>query len=315
MEAILTHVAGVDVHKEKLAITVLVGKPDETPKAHQWECCTFTEDLEACGKKLLSMGVKNVAMESTGIYWKPVYNVWRPLGIHLTVGNATHIKNVPGRKTDMKDSHWIAVLHRNGLIRPSFIPEPEFQRQRLLNRHRTNLVEDVARLKNRVQKVLEDGNVKIGSVLSDVFGMSGIAVLNKIASGVTDAQSLASGIQTDRIKKKEFIQKSLRNCLTPNHCFLIQQLMLQYTDLINRVSEVERELEKHVEAYNDVLQRLDEVPGIDRVGARGILAEASTNMEAFKNDRHFAAWAGVASGNNESAKKKKEVDVGMAIPS
>jgi transposase len=145
--------------------------------------------------------------------------------------------------------------------------------------------------------------------------MSGIAVLDKIANGVTDVKSLAACIQTDRIKKKEFIQKSLRNCLTKEHCFLIQQLMLQYTNLMSQLGEIDSELEKHVEAHNDVLQRLDEIPGIDRISARGILAEASTNMEAFKSDRHFAAWAGVASGNNESAKKKKEVDVDMAIPS
>jgi transposase len=161
MEAIRTHVAGVDVHKKILAITVLIGDGNESPRIERFECSTFTDDLIAMGRKFLDLGVKDVAMESTGVYWKPLHNVWCPMGIKITVGNATHIKNVPGRKTDMNDSHWIAQLHRFGLIRSSFIPEAEFQQLRLLSRHRTNLVDDLSRVKNRVQKVLEDGNVKL----------------------------------------------------------------------------------------------------------------------------------------------------------
>lgn len=303
MEAILTHVAGVDVHKDILAITALVGRSDEKPKASHWTCATFTEDLEECGKKLLALGIRHVAMESTGVYWKPIYNVWKPMGFILTVGNATHMKNVPGRKTDLKDSQWIAELHRNGLIRPSFIPEPEFQKLRLMNRHRTNLVEDIARIKNRVQRVLEDGNIKLGSVLSDVFGVAGLAVLDAITRGVTDAEGLASCVVT-RIDRKENLVKSLRNCLCEEHRFVIQQLMLQYLGLKQRLDEVEKSLDEHMRKYDDVLDRLDEIPGVDRITARGIVAEATTHMEAFANDRRFAAWAGVAPGNNESAQKK-----------
>src|SRR5690606_10762604 len=130
----------------------LIGDADQNPSVQRFECSTFTEDLMAMGTKFLELGVTEVAMESTGIYWKPLYNVWAPMGIKITVGNASHIKNVPGRKTDMNDSHWIAQLHRFGLIRSSFIPEPEFQKLRLLSRHRTNLVDDLSRVKCRVQK-------------------------------------------------------------------------------------------------------------------------------------------------------------------
>ena len=125
MEAIRTHVAGVDVHKDVLAITVVRGKADEQPDIVQFECNTFTEDLMACGVKLLDLDIKDVAMESTGVYWKPIHNVWSSMGISITVAQAAHVKNVPGRKTDMNDSHWLAELHRYGLIRSSFIPEDE----------------------------------------------------------------------------------------------------------------------------------------------------------------------------------------------
>ena len=165
MKALRTHVAGVDVHKEMLAITVMIGKGDEDPSVEHFQCLTMTEDLRAMGIILKSRGVTDVAMESTGIYWKPVYNVWQPMGLNPIIGNATHMKNVPGRKTDQKDAEWIAQLHRFGLIRASFVPDGVFQRLRLLSRQRTNLTEDLGRIKNRVHKVLEDGNIKWSSIV------------------------------------------------------------------------------------------------------------------------------------------------------
>jgi transposase len=157
MEALRSHVAGVDVHKEMLAITVLIGDPGSDPSVEQFQCSTFTIELQKCGIKLKEMGVKDVVMESTGVYWKPIHNVWAPLGLNITVAQAAHVKNVPGRKTDMNDSHWLAQLHRFGLVRASFIPDGVFQRMRLLSRHRTNLTHDLTRVKNRVQRILEDG--------------------------------------------------------------------------------------------------------------------------------------------------------------
>lgn len=305
MEAIRTHVAGVDVHKKILAITVLIGQGNESPRVERFECSTFTDDLIAMGVKFLDLGVKDVAMESTGVYWKPLHNVWSPMGIKITVGNATHIKNVPGRKTDMNDSHWIAQLHRFGLIRSSFIPEAEFQQLRLLSRHRTNLVDDLSRIKNRVQRVLEDGNVKLGSVVSDVFGAGAIKVLRLIANGQKDAEILRAAIKTN-IKKKEDLKKSLTNCLTSEHCFLIQELMLQYDGLNERIKVVENQIVQKIHPYADLVEELKKIPGISDVLATGILAEASNDMTNFADERRFSAWAGVASGNNESAGKKKD---------
>jgi transposase len=196
VKALRTHVAGVDVHKDILAITVMIGAGDEDPKIEHFQCSTMTDDLKAMGIVLRDKGVRDVAMESTGVYWKPVFNVWEPLGLKVIIANATHVKNVPGRKTDQKDSEWIAQLHRFGLIRPSFVPDGIYQRLRLLSRHRTNLVDDRSRIKNRIEKVLQDGNIKWSSIVSDTFGVAGIGILDLIADGVTNAQTLAASVRT-----------------------------------------------------------------------------------------------------------------------
>lgn len=312
MKALRTHVAGVDVHKEMLAITIMIGAGDEDPRVEQLECSTFTDDLIACGRVLLDKGVREVALESSGVYWKPVYNAWEPMGLKITVGNASHIKNVPGRKTDMNDAHWIAQLHRFGLIRASFVPEGEFQRMRLVSRHRTNLVEDLARVKNRVQKVLEDGNVKWGVIASDVFGVAGLKILELIAEGTIHPRVLTAAIKTN-IKRIEEAEKALTNCLTKDHCWLIKELMTQYYDLQSRIRAAEGDLAEKVRPYAHLIIELDKIPGIDRILAMSILAEATTHMSSFADERKFAAWAGVASGNNESAGKKKDLNVGKAI--
>lgn len=305
MEVFLTKVAGVDVHKEMLKITTMIGEANDVVEIKHFDCLTFTDDLEAFGKKLIEMGIKHVAMESTGIYWKPVFNVWQALGLIITLGNAAHMKNVPGRKTDAKDSQWIAQLHRNGLIRASFVPEDEFQELRALTRHRKNLVQDQSRVRNRIQKVLEDGNVKIGSIMSDVMGVGGTAILRAIALGETNPDVLVTKLTT-KIKRKEDLRKALTNRLSKNHCFLIKQLLTQLSNLASNIEDAQQEIDARFLKYASLVERLDEIPGVDKIGAQAILAEATTHMEKFKDAKTFAAWAGVAPGNHESAKKKKE---------
>jgi transposase len=239
--------------------------------------------------------------------------VWAPLGLNPVIGNATHMKNVPGRKTDQKDAEWIAQLHRFGLIRASFVPDGIYQRLRLLSRHRTNLTDDHARVKNRVQKVLEDGNIKWSSIVSDTFGVAGIKILDLIADGVTDAQTLASSVTT-KIKRKEDAKKALTNCLTTEHIFVIKQLMNQYRDIASRILDVDNELAEKMKPFAHLIEELKKIPGIDRVLAMGILAEATADMKSFADERKFAAWAGVASGNNESAGKKKDQNAAEEIP-
>jgi transposase len=212
----------------------------------------------------------------------------------------------------MNDSHWIATLHRFGLIRPSFIPPGEFQRMRLLSRHRTNLKSDLVQVKNRVQKVLEDGNVKFSVIASDVFGVSGLNVLTMIAEGVKSPERLIQGITT-KIKRKEEARKALTNTLTAEHCWLVGELMQQYKDIQTRISRVDAELAEKVRPYAHLIEELRKIPGIDTVTAIGVIAEATTNMRNFADERKFAAWAGVAAGNNESAGKKKDQGADTAI--
>jgi transposase len=309
MQATLSHVAGVDVHKEILVICALVEQPDGSILKESLQSSTMTEDLKESGQQLLALGIKNVAMESTGIYWKPVYNVWRRLGLIVTLGNAQHMKNVPGRKTDVSDAEWIAQLHRSGLIRPSYIPEEEFQQLRVLTRHRTYLVSDISKVKNRVQKVLEDGNIKLGSVISNVFGVAGLQVVRAIAKGITEATQLAALVQTNVKTNQEELRKSLSNCLTETHCFDLGSHLQQYDALQDCLAELDTKINERMQKYVDLIERLDEIPGIDKISAQVIIAEATTDMSHFRDDRLFSAWAGVAPGNNQSAKKKRKAKV------
>lgn len=312
MKALRTNVAGVDVHKEMIVVCILTGPADQDPKAEHFETSTMTDDLMAMGRILLDKGIREVAMESTGVYWRPLYNVWTPMGIEVTVGNAHHMKNVPGRKTDYKDAQWIAHLHRMGFIKPSFIPEPVFQRLRQLSRHRTNMVGDLARVKNRVQKVLEDGNIKWSSIVSDTFGVSGVNILRAIATGETSAKGLAA-LATTNIKRKEDKEKALKNYLTAEHCRVIKSLMNQYDFLTSEIRGIENDLAEQMVPYAELIEKLDAIPGIDKVLAMAILTEATTRMQSFPDERKFAAWAGVAPGNNESAGKKKDQNAEKAI--
>lgn len=312
MKALRTNVAGVDVHKEMIVVCILTGPADQDPVAEHFETSTMTDDLMAMGRILLDKGIREVAMESTGVYWRPLYNVWTPMGIEVTVGNAHHMKNVPGRKTDYKDAQWIAHLHRMGFIKPSFIPEPVFQRLRQLSRHRTNMVGDLARVKNRVQKVLEDGNIKWSSIVSDTFGVAGVNILRAIAAGETSAKGLAA-LATTNIKRKEDKEKALKNYLTAEHCRVIKSLMNQYDFLTSEIRGIENELAEQMVPYADLIEKLDAIPGIDKVLAMAILTEATTRMQSFPDERKFAAWAGVAPGNNESAGKKKDQNAEKAI--
>ena len=309
MQAALSHVAGVDVHKEILVITALIEQADGSLRSERVESSTMTEDLDECGRRLIALGVKHVAMESTGIYWKPVYNVWRRLGLIITLGNAQHMKHVPGRKTDTSDSEWIAQLHRNGLIRPSYVPEEEFQQLRVLTRHRTYLVSDLSRVKNRVQKVLEDGNVKLGSVISDVFSVAGLAVVRAIASGNTDAERLLELVKTNVKASKEDLRKSLSNCLTETHCFDLNEHLQQYDAMLDGLKRLDHEINRQMQKHSALIERLDEVPGIDKIAAQIIVAEATADMSPFKEDRCFAAWAGLAPGNNQSAGRRKRARI------
>ncbi len=309
METFFSSVAGIDVHKDQITVSVIIGEHGENLLKETWESNTFTEDLENCGRKLISLGIKHVAMESSGIYWRPIYNVWEKMGIIITLGNATHIRNVPGRKTDVKDSQWIAELHSNGLIRPSYIPKEEFRELRSLTRHRRSLVEDIGRTKKRVQKILEDGNIKLSSVISDVFGVTGFKIVSALAKGITDPYVLAKEISTNIKASEKEVIRSLKNTLKGYQIVLLRELLTQYLYLSQLRDNIEKEIDIKMTPYNELVKRLDGIPGVDKISAEEIIAEATTKMGNFKSGKHFAAWAGVAPGNHESAGKKKRQNV------
>ena len=270
MEVVKTHVAGVDVHKDVLTITTLVAEPAKEPTVNQFECKTFTEDLIQAGQKLLDMGIKDVAMESTGIYWKPIHNVWAPMDIQITLGQAAHIKNVPGRKTDMNDSRWIAQLHRFGLIRPSMIPSDAFQRIRLFSRHRTGLVHDLNRVKNRIQKTLEDGNIKLGISCFKRLWQIRSSSFKAPGRRCNGCAYIVFG-SDDEDKRKEDVFKSLTNCFTQDHCFMIKNLMDQYDHLNQQISLAEEKIKDLCRPYEHLIDELVKIPGIDKTLAQSIL--------------------------------------------
>ena len=306
-------VAGVDVHKDSISITMLFQEGGKW-KQEYFESQTFSQDLAIAGKKIKSKKITEVAMESTGIYWKPIFHIWNEMGIKITLVNAHHLKRVPGRKTDASDSAWIAELHQKGLLKSSYIPDETFQELRALTRHRTTLVNANSPIKNRVQKILEDGNVKLSSVLSDVFGVAGTEVIKGIISGEDDPDKLVELIKTNVKETKETIRKSLVHTLKPYHRLLIKQLYQDYLFRSQLIFEIEHEIDEKMKPFEAQIKLLDTIPGVDKVTAQIIIAEATTETKNFENERIFASWAGVVPGNNESGGKKKDQNVGMEIP-
>jgi len=304
-----TPVAGVDVHQKQLSITMLY-KEGGNWVSEYFECSTFTEDLAKAGRRIKSKGITKVAMESTGIYWRPVFHVWNELELDITVANAYHLKRVPGRKTDCSDSAWIAELHQKGLLRASFIPTETFQELRALTRHRTALTNDNSKTKCRIQKILEDGNIKLSSVLSDVFGVAGTTLLKALIEGTDDIDHLVSLIHTNVAATKEDIRKSLRHTLKKYHRVILKQLYQEYMYRSHLIEEIETEIDLKMHPFEETIKLLDEIPGVNKTTAQIIIAEGTTQTDKFENERVFAAWAGVAPGNNESGGKKKDQNVG-----
>jgi transposase len=235
------------------------------------------------------------------------------MGINITFGNAYHIKNVPGRKTDAKDSEWLAQLHMSGLIKPSYIPDEDFVKLREMTRHRSTLLKDIINVKNRIQRSLEDGNIKLKSAISNVFGVAGRKVLKAIIDGEKDPDVLASFVDTNVKAKKEVIKKSLTHTLNETNLFLLNSMYTQLLYLELLLDELEKNIDEKMKPYNEFIKKLDAIPGIDKKTAQIIIAEGTTHMHNFKNAKSFAAWAGVASGNHESAGKKKELNVDEEI--
>jgi len=300
-DQIITRGCGIDVHKEVLTATI----KGKGLKEESREFSTFTNSLKELSAWLEANGVTHVAMESTGVYWKPVFNILEEKFTILLV-NARHIKNVPGRKTDQKDSAWIAKLLLSGLLKGSFIPPLDIRELRDLIRYRRKLTNHITSEKNRSQKILEDGNIKLSSVISDITGVSGTRIIDEIIAGNEDVEALANLCSKQILKnKREQLVESLRGLITPHHRFMLKTIRESIQSIEAIIAKVDAEIDKQAKAYSVELKLLETIPGVGKEGAIEIIAEIGADMSVFPNEHHLASWAGMSPGNNESAGKKK----------
>jgi transposase len=309
--------AGLDVHKQSVVACRLLpesgGLGEGGVSSHSPHTYSETRSFGTTIAELLRLsdwlsegGVTHVALESTGVYWKPIFNLLEGNFI-VWVLNAQHVKNLPGRKTDVKDAEWLADLLRHGLVQPSFIPSQSQRDLRDLTRERTNFVRQRATLVNRVQKVLEGANLKLGDVASNVMGVSGRAILQAIIVGETDARVLASLAQGRLRSKRVELEEALRGRIRPHHRFLLTELLCQVDSLDETIDHFDEEIRTACRDDGDeeVISLLDTIPGVGRGLAEMLVAEIGTDMSRFPTAGHLAAWAGVAPGNNESAGKRR----------
>lgn len=325
MRVLYERCCGMDIHQASIVACVLStvkGKPVEETRRFG----TMTEDLEALARWLKEREVQQVAMGSTGVYWKPVWNILEPAGFDLLLANAQEVKNVPGRKTDQKDSQWIADLQRHGMLRKSFVPPREIRELRDLTRTRATLTQDHSSICNRIQKVLEDGNIKLACVASDVFGASGRAMVNALMNGESDAQVLAE-LSKGRLRAKlTQLQRALDGRITGHHRFLLHRHWKELKLLEDQIREFDQEIARRMHhtkkevgplespgegtpmALSPCDEAIDlwmELPGVGRTAASVMVAELGVNMEQFPTSGDMASWAALCPGNNESAGKRK----------
>ena len=266
---------------------------------------TMTADLLELRYWLAQEQVTHVAMESTGVYWQPIFNILEG-HFEVWVVNAQHIKKVPGRKTDMKDAEWIAQLLQCGLLKPSFVPDREQRELRDLTRQQTKLVQQRNAVANRIQKVLETANIKLGSVASDVLGVSGRNMIEALIGGERDVSKLADLAEKRLRHKIPQLQRALEGEVREHHRFLLRRLLDQYDFLEKEIPRISERLAAIAPpSFRGAVERLDEVAGVAERGAQALLAETGTDMTRFPSHKHFASWAGRCPGNRESAGKRK----------
>jgi transposase len=304
MEVVHSHCAGLDVHKKTVTSALQVSEPQQGWYQETRTFETMTADLLQLSDWLMQHGVTHVAMESTGEYWKPVYNILEH-NFEVILVNAQHIKAVPGRKTDVNDAEWIADLLKHGLLRASFVP-PEGQRElRALTRERSNFVRERSTLVNRIQKVLEGANIKLSSVASNVIGVTGRAILEALIQECTSPTEMAELAKGKLRKKREQLAKALTGYVKPHHRFMLTELLCQIDALDETIAHFNAEIQRYCAPFEEAVELLDTIPGVARQTAQVIVSEIGTDMSRFPTANHLAAWAGVAPGNNESAGKRR----------
>ena len=308
MEVVYRRCCGIDVHKK-----IIVACLNNNGKREISEFGTTTKDIKSLANWLLEQGCEMIAMESTGVYWKPLYNLFELMGLEAMVVNASHMKALPGRKTDIKDAEWIADLLRHGLLRASYIPNREQRELREIARYRKSLIEERSRELNRLQKVLEGANIKLDSVVKDINGKSSRKLLDTIIADKTLEASEVSALLHGRMKPKleqimlsiEQIMLSIEGITTPLQRKLMSSIVDHIDDMTKRIGDMDELIKVYMGEYESAIAAIDELPGIARRSAEVILAEIGNDMNRFPTAAHLCSWAGVCPGNHQSAGKRQ----------
>ncbi len=313
MDLLHARCAGLDVHKESVVACVRIVEDKEVKRLVR-TFGTTTERLFELAEFLAEHGVTHVAMEATGVYWRPVWHILEPEGFQMVLGNAAHIRNVPGRKSDTNDAMWLADLMAHGLIRPSFVPPTPVEQLRMLTRTRKQLVREAAQHTQRIHKVLEDCNLKLTSVVTNVMGKTGRAILEALVQGQTDPEKLAElAAGSLRTKRAELVE-ALRGRTTAHHRFVLQLHLGLYDAVHRAVASIDQQVQDQLTPFRQAADLLETMPGVGRTAAEVILAEIGLDMERFPTAGHLRSWAGLCPRMDESAGKKRCTRIRKGAP-
>jgi transposase len=299
-EQIIKIGCGIDVHKDLIVATIRKGNDEYETQ----EFNSFTSSLKCLRDWCKKHQVSHVAMESTGVYWKPVFNILEE-DFEVILVNARHVKNVPGHKTDKKDSIWLSKLLLSGLLKGSFIPKVEFRDLRDLVRYRKKVVEQISREKNRIIKILEDANIKLSSVLSNVDGSVGKSIIDALIEGKSDVDQLMAFYHGKIKASKKDFGLALEGNLRPHHSQMLKIIKKSITSKEELLVDIDLQIVEMTKSYSVQLENLQSIPGVGKQSAIGIISEIGVDMNVFPNEHHLASWSGMSPGNNESGGKKK----------
>jgi transposase len=303
MEVLYPRCCGIDVHKRFLVACLNIVQTNGERQKELRQFTTMTGEILALKEWLKASGCRQIAMESSGVYWKPVFHLLEG-EFEMVLVNAQHMKAVPGRKTDVKDAEWIADLLQHGLLKASFIPSSEQQAVRDLTRSRMTLLQERSRLVNRIHKVLEDANLKLASVVTDIMGMTGHAILTALVAGETDPERLVHFARGSLVKKQEQLKAALAGKLTPHHRVLLEELLQLIATLDRSIARLDREIAERLRVHDALIERVDAVTGLSRRSIEVLLGELGWDMSHFPDAAHAASWVGICPGNHETGGKR-----------
>ena len=313
MEVLHPHCAGLDIHKETVVACVRHMSGGKV-KTEVRTFATMTGTLLDLSAWLATEQITHIAMEATGVYWKPIWHILSDGEFELILANAAHVKNVPGRKTDVKDAEWLADLMAHGLIRASFVPDEPTQQMRDLLRTRKQLVRERSSHTQRIQKTLEDANIKLDCVVTDILGLSGRRILEALVKGETVPQALATLAHRRIHASTEELEAALRGRVTTHHRFLVKLHLDQIDAIDAAIQSIDKEVDGNIEPFRAAVELLTEIPGISQLAARVVLSEIGLDMSRFETSGHLVSWAGLCPRNDESAGKRRSTRMKKGAP-